>query len=404
MRDQGEIGANENGGIDRVALTDADRQVRDWFRERMEDAELETRIDEMGNMFGRRTGEDSDADPILLGSHLDSQPNGGMFDGALGVISALEFVRRLDDLGVGTAQPIEIVNWTNEEGSRFQPAMMSSGVWTGAHDVSEIYDKTDENGVRFEEALDDIGYMGDVPAEPAEQYDSYLELHVEQGPTLDAEDLDVGIVTGIVGISWGAITFEGVANHTGTTPMQYRSDALVAAADVINQIRRLPATLGERTVASTGYVDVEPNSINVIPEEVTLTWDIRDPDDEIVSAGKDRVLMEAQAAADREGLDWRYEDRMRSSSVAFADRCVEAVSDAVEALGYDGKRMISGAGHDAIHMPRVCDSAMVFAVSEGGKSHSPDEYTSWDDCYRAANTLASAALELADVTDAGELE
>ena len=396
MKEQAEIGGTEGGGLHRLALSEEDREIRDWFAERMDEEGLETRVDAFGNMFGRRAGTDPDAKPVMVGSHLDSQPYGGIYDGALGVVAALEFVRTLNDEGIETKHPIEIVNWTNEEGSRFQPAMQGSGVWAGVHDIDEQYARTDADGAMFEDELERIGYKGDVPCEPQEEYEAYLELHVEQGPYLEENGEDVGVVTGIVGFTWGAITFYGEADHSGPTPMHYRKDALVAAADVITQIRRIPSTLGERTVGTTGYLDVKPNSINIIPEEVTFTWGFRDPDDGIVEEARARVLAEAEWAAEREGLEWEFEDRMRVEPAHFADRCVDAVQAAADDLGLDSMRIFSGAGHDASHMHGVCDTAMVFAVSEDGKSHNEDEYTSWDDCYNSAQTLANAALSLAE--------
>jgi N-carbamoyl-L-amino-acid hydrolase len=400
MQEQAEIGARDDGGLDRLTLTDADREVRDWLRELMADAGLDVRVDEMGNMLGRREGTDPDAGTVLLGSHLDSQPRGGIYDGPLGVVAALEFVRTLEDEGLETHRPVEIVNWTNEEGSRFQPAMLASGVWAGEIPLEDAYETTDADGTRFVDELERIGYRGDVPAEPQHDYDSYLELHVEQGPYLDEEERDVGIVTGIAALRWAEVTFRGQANHSGTTPMHYRSDALVAASDVVTQVRRIPGTLGERTVGTVGDIDAEPGSINIVPEEVRFTVDVRDPTDAVADEALSRVEAEVEAAAAREGLEWEFEQRMDARSVDFADRCVDAVREAVADLGYDGRELVSGAGHDATYAAQVCDTAMVFAVSEGGKSHTPDEYTSWDDCYTAANTLANGALDLAGV--AGE--
>lgn len=402
MEEQAEIGATDNDGLDRLTLTEADRKVRDWFEERMEAVGLDVRVDEMGNMFGRRPGSDPDAGTVLVGSHLDSQPHGGIYDGPLGVVSALEFVRTLEEEGIDTKHPVEIVNWTNEEGSRFQPAMMSSGVWAGEISLEEAYETTDDEGNRFVDELQRIGYCGDVPAEPQYDYDSALELHIEQGPYLDEEDRDVGIVTGIVGLRWGEVTFEGQANHSGTTPMHYRNDALVAASDVITQVRRIPGTLGERTVGTVGVVGIEPDSINIVPEEVRITFDFRDSDDDVADEAVSRVKDEIEAAASREDVDYEYENRMHAESVEFPDRCVDAVRSAATSFGYDYKELVSGAGHDATYMAGVCDTGMVFAVSEEGKSHTPEEYTSWDDCYKAANTLANAALNLAGVANVTE--
>jgi N-carbamoyl-L-amino-acid hydrolase len=395
MREQAEIGGTEGGGLHRLALSDDDRRIRDWFVRQCEEEGLEVRVDEFGNTFGYREGTDPDAGTVLVGSHLDSQPYGGIYDGALGTIAALEFVRTLNDEGIDTAHPVEVVNWTNEEGSRFQPAMQGSGVWAGALDLEEEYATTDADGAVLEEELERIGYKGELAAEPQRDYEAYLELHVEQGPYLENNGVDVGVVTGVVGFTWGAITFTGQADHSGPTPMFDRQDALVAAADVITQIRRIPSTLGERTVGTTGYIDASPNSINIIPEEVTFTWGFRDPDVAVIEEARDRVLAEAEAAAEREGIDWEYEDRMWVDPVQFADQCVEAVQEAADEGGYDSMRIFSGAGHDATYMTEHMDTAMVFAVSEDGKSHTEDEYTSWEDCYSAADTYANAAYKLA---------
>ncbi|NKE36541.1 Zn-dependent hydrolase [Natronococcus sp. JC468] len=394
MRTQAEIGGTENGGLHRLALSDADKEVRDWFYERMERAGLDVRIDEFGNMFGRREGT-RDLEPVLVGSHLDSQPYGGIYDGALGTIAALEFVRELNDRNIETERPVEIVNWTNEEGSRFQPTLQGSGVWAGTLDVAEQYAVTDEDGVTVEEALERIGYKGDHPAEPATDYDSYLELHIEQGPYLESNGKDVGIVTGIVGLTWGEITFYGEANHSGATPIHHRSDAMVAAADVVTQVRRIPSTLGERTVGTVGSVQVQPDSINVIPGEVSFTYGFRDANAETIREAEKRVLREAEAAAEREGVTFEHEDRASADPVYFDDRCVDAVQQAADELHYDSMEVFSGGVHDATHANEVCDAGMVFAVSEDGKSHTEAEYTSWEDCYSAANTLARAALKLA---------
>lgn len=401
MQEQAEIGATEGGGLHRLALSDTDREVRDWFVDRLETLGLSVRIDAFGNVFGRREGADPDAAPVLLGSHLDSQPYGGIYDGALGVVAALEFVRALNDRGIETRRPIEVVDWTNEEGSRFQPAMQGSGVWAGAHDIETEYAKTDADGTTVESALERIGYKGEPPAEPTEEYEVYLELHIEQGPYLEESGADVGVVTGIVGITWGAVTFHGEADHSGPTPMHHRSDALVAAADLVTAIRRLPATLGDRTVGTAGAIDVEPNSINTIPEEVTVTWGFRDRSDAVVEEAVERVLEEADAAATREGVAWEYEERQRARSVDFDDRCIETVGSAADGFGYETRSIVSGAGHDAINLAPICDTGMVFAVSEDGTSHSEAEYTSWDDCYAAANTLANAALSVAEPIDGG---
>lgn len=396
MQQQAAIGGTDEGGVHRVALSAADGEVRDWFREAMADLGLSIRVDEVGNVFGRREGTDPNAAPVLLGSHLDSQPNGGIYDGALGVVAALEVVRTLEERDIETRHPIEIVDWTDEEGTRFPAGPSGSTVWVGDAAPTDAYDVTDADGIRFEDALREIGYKGDAPAEPGEAYEAYLELHVEQGPRLAAATADVGVVTGIVSRSRGKVTFDGEADHAGTTPMQYRDDAIVAAADLVVAIRRIATSIGERTVGTVGSVDVAPNSINVVPGSASVTWDLRDPAGDVVHEARERIHSEAKAAAEREGVEWSAEEYHWLPRVDFADRCVEAVQAAADDLEYDSVRLISAAGHDAAPVADVTDVGMVFAVSENGKSHSPAEFTTWEHCYSAANTLATAAFDLAD--------
>lgn len=397
MKAQAAIGGTQEGGLDRVALSAADGEVRDWFHDVMIDAGLSVRVDEVGNIFGRREGADPTAPPVILGSHLDSQPNGGIYDGTLGVVAALELVMSLKEQNIETKRPIEIVNWTNEEGTRFQPASDSSGsrVWAGQTSVESAYNASDQRGTTFEDALTEIGYKGDVPATPNEEYDSYLELHIEQGPRLSAAEKDVGVVTGVVSRSWGAITFKGTPDHSGTTPVKQRNDAMVAVANVVLATRRIAESIGEHTVGTNGVVDVKPNSINVVPGEATVTWGFRDPSNEIVDDARKKLLSEAAMAAEREGLDWDYEDHKRDLRTEFSSRCIEAVQSAADERGYDNMRLVSAAGHDAPHLTEVCDVGMIFAVSENGKSHSPEEFTTWDHCLAGANTLAGAAMRLA---------
>ncbi len=401
MQTQAGIGDTADGGLDRVALSPADGAVRDWFASMMTDAGLSVRVDRVGNMFGRRAGRDPDAAPVLLGSHLDTQPNGGIYDGALGVVAALEFVRTLDDEEIETERPVEIVNWTNEEGTRFQPAGEASGsqVWAGNVSVEQAYETVDDDDVCFGDAIEAIGYKGDAPAEPPTRYDSYLELHVEQGPILADANKEVGVVTGAVSRSWGLITFEGAADHSGTTPMYDRQDASIAAAEVVQATRQIASTAGEQTVGTTGYLNASPNSINVVPGKATVSWGFRDPSDAVVDAAREQLLTEASTAADREGVQWSFEDRMRSTSTEFSDRCIDTVQSAADDLDCESLQLTSAAGHDAVALAPVCDVGMVFAVSENGKSHSPDEYTTWDHCYVAANTLSTAALRLANDAD-----
>lgn len=395
METQASIGGTDDGGLHRLALSDADKSVRDWFVDQLQELGISVRVDEFGNIFGRRQGTDPDAAPVLVGSHLDSQPNGGIYDGGLGVMAALELLRTLEAEAIETRHPIEIVNWTNEEGSRFQPGLQGSGVWSGEFDLETEYDRVSDDGARLLDELERIGYRGEAPAEPTEEYEAYFELHIEQGPSLEETGNDVGVVTGVVGLSWGTVTFDGEANHAGSTPMHLRNDASVPAAELLSYIRHLPNTLGDDTVGTVGSIDIDPDSINIIPETATLTWDIRDPSDEVLARAIDRLTTEAEAAASREGVDHEANETVRTASAEFNDRCVAAVQRAADGLGYDSMRLLSGGNHDASHLNDVCDTAMVFAVSRDGKSHTPEEFTAWDDCYKSANTVANAVLSVA---------
>jgi N-carbamoyl-L-amino-acid hydrolase len=395
MTEQAEIGATEAGGLHRLTLTEEDRAARKWFRDLLEDAGLEVRIDAIGNMFGRREGTDPDAPPVLLGSHLDSQPYAGRFDGPLGVLGALELVHVLNEQGIETTHPVEVVNWTNEEGARFQPPMMASGVWAGKYDIEDVYAATDEDGVTVEKALEEIGYKGSEPAEPGEEYEAYLELHIEQGPKLERTSNDVGVVTGIVGLTWAETIFYGQPNHTGPTPMHLREDALVAAGDLVAQVRRTANNLSDTTRGTVGAIEYDSEAISIVPDEVRVVWEFVDFDDDLVEEGYQRTLEEIDQIARREGVSAESEEITRFESVTFDDRCIQVVEDAADELGYDSMRMHAGAGHDPMNVAEVCDTGMVFAVSEDGLSHTEQEFTSWDDCYTAVNTLINAGYQLA---------
>lgn len=395
MKKQAEFGQTPEGGLQRVALSDADMKVRDWFVSELQDLNLNVRVDRMGNIFARRHGTDPSASPVLAGSHLDSQPNGGIYDGALGVVAVLELFRTLDEKGIQTEHPIEIVNWTNEEGTRFQPGLQGSGVWTGQFDLEHQYTREDDHGICFEKELNRIGYKGDEPATPIEEYDAYYELHIEQGPYLEQEKKDVGIVNGVVARSWGEVTFQGDANHAGSTPMHLRVDAGVPAAEFALCVRRLSNTLGEKTVSTVGSISVQPDSINIIPSTATVTWDIRDPSDAVIERAVSHLRSKARAISQREGAEYTLKETTRTDGVTFESRCTNKIKKAATTLGYDSLHLLSGGNHDASHLSDVCDVGMVFAVSEDGKSHSPKEYTSWNDCYRAANTLANAVIATA---------
>jgi len=392
-----EIGATERGGVDRPSLSPANRETRDCLVEWFRTAGLDVTVDEMGNLFGRRAGADDSLPPVLVGSHVDSQYNGGRYDGVVGVLGALEVVEALDDAGVETERPIEVVAWSNEEGVRFQPDMLGSGVFAGVFDLDYAYAREDRDGNRFGDELERIGYRGDAPCEPRDLH-CYLELHVEQGPSLDESDRSIGVVEGVYGFSWVDAAFEGSADHAGPTPMHLRHDALVAASDVVGAVRRIAGTGGDDLVGTVGSIDAHPNSINVIPERVEFTLDFRSYDDDVVDRAVERARREVEWAAEREGVDWEFEEIMRIGANPFADECIEAVERAARSvLGEDDHaRLVSGAGHDASYLREICPTGMIFVPSVGGVSHVEEEYTEWADVVRGAAVLLEATLDMAN--------
>jgi len=388
------IGATDGGGLDRVALSEADKRARDRFVSELHGLDLDVWIDEVGNVFGRRPGRDETLAPVLLGSHLDSQPNGGRYDGQLGVLCALETFHLLADDGVVTDRPIEIVNWTNEEGTRFNLAPLGSGTFSGEFGVSEALSTTDRDGVSVREALSEIGYDGDVPCEPYPIH-SYLELHIEQSTVLERNNDQIGVVEGVVGIEWLRVTIQGTADHAGTTPMHARQDAAATAVGVIDNLRSVPGYLNDDVVLTVGEIDVRPGSINVIPREVTFTVDIRCYDDETRSEAVEHVRNELAAATERHGTTFETESLLRIDHTELSPLVRAAILDASRLVEADSRPIISRATHDAMYLTAVCDAGLVFVPSVDGQSHSEAEYTEWDNVVTGANAYANAALSLA---------
>ncbi len=389
-----EIGATDAGGVDRPALTDANRRARDTVVEWFEDAGLDVTVDELGNIFARRAGDRTDAAPVVFGSHVDSVSGGGRFDGVIGVLGALEVVESLNDAGETTDRPLEIVSWTNEEGVRFQPDLLGSGVFSGTFDREFAYSREDSAGNTVEDELDRVGYRGETPCEPRDLH-CYLELHVEQGPYLDDHDLSVAAVDGVFGFSWLEVGLEGLANHAGPTPMDSRRDALVGASDVVTAVRRLTATGGEDLVGTVGSLDVRPDAVNVVPERVQFTVDLRSAEDAVVESAVGDVREEIQWAAEREGLDYECEELMRVDSATFDEGCVETVLEAMTEAGHAETRLTSGAGHDASYLHEVCPTAMVFVPSVDGVSHRESEHTEWADVLAGVEVLGRAVVKSA---------
>ncbi|MEK7370904.1 MAG: Zn-dependent hydrolase [candidate division NC10 bacterium] len=393
MEALGRIGETPRGGLTRLALSDEDRHGRDLLVGWMRGAGLQVSVDQMGNIFGLRPGTEA-LPPVFMGSHADSVPTGGKYDGQLGVLCALEAIRSLDDEGRRTRHPVGMIIFTNEEGARFQPAMVGSGVMAGKIPLEDAYNARDRDGKRLGEELERIGYIGPEPCIPRPMR-AYLELHIEQGPILEEEQVPVGVVEGIVAISWSRLTLHGVQDHAGPTPMRMRHDALVAAAEVVSGVREIPRHIRGNMVATVGRLDVTPNIPNAIPGRVTMSIDLRDPDEHNLSRAVGMVDRLVKAEARREGVTYELEHYWRVPRTAFDAEVVNTVERAAKSLGCGHRRILSGAGHDAQYMAAIAPTGMIFVPSRAGRSHCEEELTPMDDVEHGANTLLLAAAELA---------
>lgn len=392
LMEMASIGATRKGGVCRLALTDLDREGRDLFVRWCEAAGCTVTVDRLGNIFARRPGHQPDRPPVLVGSHLDSQPTGGRFDGAYGVLAGLEVVRTLNDAGIETDAPVEVVCWTNEEGSRFSPPMMGSGAFAGVFTEEEIRARPDNvTGETVGAELKRIGYAGSAPVGERE-IGAYFEAHIEQGPVLENEGTTIGVVTGAQGQRWYEVTVTGQEAHAGPTPMPLRRDALVGAARMIDAVNGIGNAHAPLACATCGFVTVKPNSRNTIPGEVFFTVDLRHPDDEKL-ARMDRELRD-RCAAIAEGADVlvEIEDFWRFPATPFDAACVAAVRAGAEQAGHSHRDIVSGAGHDAVYLARIAPSAMVFIPCEGGISHNEIEAATPEHCAAGADVLLQAVL------------
>ncbi len=390
------IGATPKGGVCRLALSDLDKACRDQFIGWARAAGCAITVDRMGNIFARRDGTDPTLPPVLVGSHLDSQPTGGKFDGALGVLAGLEIVRSLNDLSISTKHPIEVVNWTNEEGSRFAPAMISSGVFAGKFTLEQALAITDAGGESIGEALQRIGYAGtaDVGHRPLH---AYFELHIEQGPILEDGGYDVGVVTRAQGQRWYDVRFRGLEAHAGPTPMLKRKDALLGGARVIELVNRLGLDHQPGACATVGMIDVQPNSRNVIPGNVFLSVDFRHPDDQQLSLMDQKLRSGAEAIAGALGLELDLNMLFHMPPLVFDETCVEAVRNAADMLGYRSREIVSGAGHDACYVASIAPTAMVFTPCVGGISHNESEDCRPQWVKAGADVLIHAVVDAAGI-------
>lgn len=371
LMEMAKIGATEKGGNCRLALTDLDREARDRFVRWCREAGCTVRVDKMGNIFARRPGRNDDLPPVMTGSHLDTQPTGGRFDGVYGVLAGLEVVRSLNDLGYETEHPVEVVVWTNEEGSRFAPSMVSSGVFAGVFDLDYGLSRKDPDGKTIGEELQRIGYAGEE--EVGKPVHGFFEVHIEQGPILEAEEKTIGVVTDAQGQRWYEVTLTGQESHAGPTPMPRRRDALLGAGRMVDLVNRIGLEHAPHACATVGMLNVYPNSRNVIPGRVFFTVDFRHPDDAVLSEMDRKLRAGIEDIAGKIGLETEVENIFYYKPIHFDEDCIAAVRRAAEELGYSHRDMISGAGHDACYLSKVAPTSMVFVPCIGGISHNEIE-------------------------------
>jgi len=398
IMEMAKIGPGVAGGNNRQTLTDADSEGRHLFAKWCKAAGMEMGVDTMGNMFATRAGEDAEALPVYMGSHLDTQPTGGKYDGVLGVLGALEAVRTMNDLGIRTKHPIVVVNWTNEEGTRFAPAMLASGVFAGVHDQQWAYDRRDAAGKRFGDELERIGWVGDEEV-GARKMHAMFELHIEQGPILEAEGRDIGVVTHGQGLRWLECTVTGKESHTGSTPMPMRRNAGRGLARVTELVHEIAMKHQPNAVGAIGHVDVYPNSRNIIPGRVVFTVDFRSHLPEVIEAMLKEFGEKAPKLCEEIGTSLEWEIVGQFDPPAFDETCVKAVRDAAERLGYSHMDIVSGAGHDACWINDVAPTAMIMCPCVDGLSHNEAEEITPDWAAAGTDVLLHAVLETAQIVE-----
>lgn len=392
--DMGRIGATPGGGVGRLALTDLDRQARDLFVSWCEQAGCAVRTDRMGNIFARRAGVDEDRAPVLTGSHLDTQPLGGKFDGIYGVLAGLEIVRTLNDAEARTLAPIDVVSWTDEEGVRFGSGTLASRVFAGLLDLDSALQRADMDGKTMREELDHIGYAGSVPV-GGYPVEAFFEAHIEQGPILEIEGKSVGVVLGAQGQRCFMVTVDGEEGHAGTLPMEKRRDALVGAARMIDAIHGIAFKYEPQPVITVGALKVRPNSRNTIPGQVIFSIDSRHPDDNLLAAIADTMSEACTGIAKDSGLSLTFEQISHRATIAFDNDCVAAIRNAAGQLGIAHMDIYSGAGHDACNLAHYTPTGMIFVPCEKGISHNEKESARPEDLAAGCNVLLHVMLDRA---------
>ncbi len=398
LMEMAKIGPGVAGGNNRQTLTDEDSEGRHLFQKWCEAAGCSMGVDEMGNMFARREGTDPEALPVYVGSHLDTQPTGGKYDGVLGVLGGLEVIRTMNDLGIKTKHPIVVTNWTNEEGTRYAPAMLASGVFAGRHSLDWAYDRVDAKGKRFGDELDRIGWKGEEKV-GARKMHAFFELHIEQGPILEAEGRDIGVVTHGQGLRWIECTITGKESHTGSTPMYMRKNAGRGLALVTELVHEIAMKNQPNAVGAIGHIDVYPNSRNIIPGKVVFTIDMRTHILDKLNGMVDELMARAPALCEEIGVGFEAEIVGQFDPPAFDEACVDAIRKAAERLGYSHMDIVSGAGHDACWINDVAPTAMVMCPCVDGLSHNEAEEISPDWAKAGTNVLFHAVIETAEIVE-----
>ncbi len=398
LMEMAKIGPGIAGGNNRQTVTDEDCEGRHLFRQWCEEAGCTMGVDQMGTMFMHREGTDPDALPVYVGSHLDTQPTGGKYDGVLGVLAGLEIVRTLNDLDIKTKHPIVVTNWTNEEGTRYAPAMMASGVFAGMLDQAGVYEHSDAEGKKFGDELERIGWKGDEKTGDRKMH-AFFELHIEQGPILEAEGKDIGVVTHGQGLSWTQVTVTGKDAHTGSTPMPMRKNAGLGMARILELVDEIAWSHKPDAVGAAGHIDVYPNSRNVIPGKVVFTVDLRSPNLAVIEDMENRLKEGAKKICDEMELEVAFEKVGGFDPVEFDAGCVSAVRNAAIRLGYSHRNIISGAGHDACWVNRVAPTAMVMCPCVDGLSHNEAEEIFPEWARAGADVLFHAVVETAEIVE-----
>jgi len=388
------IGADAGGGVTRLTFTDADKEARDLLIRWMRELGLTVQIDRVGNIFGTRAGETNEA-PIMFGSHIDTVKSAGTLDGCYGVLAALECIHTLNEQSIQTKRPLVAAAFTNEEGVRFTPGMLGSAVYVGELSVADAWDLRGFDGSRFGDEIQRVGYNGTMEPGSIEPF-AYLELHIEQGPLLDLNRVPIGAVDAVVGITWLEITVSGAANHAGTTPMNMRRDAGLAAAKIVAHLREIATSLGGNQRATCRMMQFLPNAINVIPSKAVFTVDLRNSDNDALQKAEAMLVEFVKSVEAEDGVSIEVRALEHVLPVQFHPMAIQAVEESARKLGLGFQRMVSGAGHDAQLMAHKFPSAMIFVPSREGISHSPKEYTEPEDLARGAEVLLNAVVGLAN--------